>query len=267
MAGVEALSKKRAGLKARVNFYVGKLAPLLPLRGPEATERVAEVTDFLQKLETYVVKFKEAHQVYSEALEEVTAENQMDVVVGQLLEYENAVTETVYTTLENFKLFKARLDLNEAKVAFSEALHTYKGEMSSAESLLQEARSDSMFLSLPANETKMSLSKAFTELVKARTAYRESLEAAKENVVESIAAVEANFPTSGEQFRANFMGMRNKLGSVINGQNEARALRAAAPAPQAQDNSSSASPIKLEKAETVKFSGQPKDFYKFKTRS
>ena len=53
MAGVEALSKKRAGLKARVNFYVGKLAPLLPLRGPEATERVAEVTDFLQKLETY----------------------------------------------------------------------------------------------------------------------------------------------------------------------------------------------------------------------
>ena len=265
MAGVEALSKKRAGLKARVNFYVGKLAPLLPLRGPEATERVAEVTDFLQKLETYVVKFKEAHQVYSEALEEVTAENQMDVVVGQLLEYENAVTETVYTTLENFKLFKARLDLNEAKVAFSEALHTYKGEMSSAESLLQEARSDSMFLSLPANETKLSLSKAYTELVKARTAYRESLEAAKENVVESIAAVEANFPTSGEQFRANYMGMRNKLGSVINGQNEARALRAAAPAPQAQDNSSSASPIKLEKAETVKFSGQPREFSKFKT--
>ena len=269
MAGIADLSKKRAAAKGKVTFFVGKLTPLLPLRGQEARDKANEATDFFKKLEVSLTKFKESHKLYTEALEEVTDGANMDRVVEENMKYEFDVEDTVYNTIEQWKVFKARYQMSAAKTNFTEAINVYRGEFASSRTLVEESQEDSIFLSLPAGDVKVSLSRAFNDLVKQRIAYKEILESAKENIDEFIASAETGFVTSGEKFRSDFMEMRNKLASVVNGQNEVRAQQAAqaqaGAAPQVQGQQQTRCPIKLEKAETVKFSGQPRDFSRFKT--
>ena len=267
---MEALSKKRSAAKGKVTYYINLLAPLLPLRAEEAQSKAVETEDFYRKLLSAIETFKNAHKVYAEALENATDEADMDQVVSVLLKYESDVEQSCYATIEKWKLFHASLKIPPAKSKFNDALNNYKAEFSSATSLCQEAKGavypgDSEFLACPADEAKLTLAKAFFDLVKVRAEFKRVLEDAGENVDESLAAgVEAEFDTGGERFRSGFMSLRNKLAIIVNGQAELRSVRAAGPISSSSGASAMNCPVKLEKAETVKFSGRPRDFVRFR---
>ena len=87
----------------------------------------------------------------------------------------------------------------------------------------------------------------------------------KESIVDVLATVkkvDAKIPF-GVDLNQDHTKARNEATTMVNMQEDLREARAASPPPRAA-STPTATPIKLAKADAISFSGEPRDFPKFK---
>ena len=80
MAPIEELKKKRSSAKRNFTLQVNALDLLLDQKGEDAVKGEQRIRDALQILDTRYKAFKDAHEVYITALEDITEEDDLDTL-------------------------------------------------------------------------------------------------------------------------------------------------------------------------------------------
>lgn len=265
MSALDKLNKDRAVAKGKVTSLVNSLKVHLTKEGAEAQEADIKVDDDLKKLDTAFKAFKAAHVKVCEAVEETeTDEKKIEDLIKTNDAYLNQVKDPVYEIGRMSKKFSARLKLPAVKENLLNEFGSYKLQreelVDNGKKVAKTEGADR--LHIPLAEIRTSFNKAYVSLVKAQSEFKRVCEDLGLTTEAEVKKVDAKIPF-GVDLNQDHTKARNEATTMVNLQEDLREARAASPPPRVA-STSTATPIKLAKADAISFSGEPRDFPKFK---
>ena len=263
MSALDKLIKERASAKGKVTFQVNILKTLLSKEGPDAQKEANKADDAFKKLESNLVKFKAAHLKYCEAAEDNEAGDTIEKLIETNETYLKEVEDAVYEVTHLNKVFTGRLKFPGVKEALQTEAGAYKlqRKMIRENSNKVDKAEPASAIHVPLADIRTTFNKAFVSLVKAQSEFKRVCEdlgldhqAELKNVDEEI--------LFGIELNEDFQTLRTDASSMINKQEELKVRQAAAP--PTNRATATPTPIKLAKADAISFSGEPRDFPRFK---
>ena len=268
-AAEDELKRVRGTAKAQVSKILNKLEEIFKLEGAEATERQKEAEDTWGRLERARDDLKKAHSEYSKAVLNETDDEDLENAISELFDYIDAVDQRVYSILHLSKAFKARLGLEDAKESLKSALAEYNNFQIGSTLDKAEKAKGAEILVFPIEsemETNTKYYQAFraaydslkTKCREANESWDTVLKSATPDLNMDLITQNYNTLNAGAkqllmaQARAREKDSEPKVAPIVNTNTTQKAA------------SVSPAAIKLEKAETISFSGLSRDYARFR---
>ena len=271
MAPIDDLKKKRSAAKKKIILKINDtITPILNLKGQEANENAKELKEAITDLETRFNAFKVAHEAYVNQLEDETDDENIEAVLKKEEDYVNDVNKNYHETLKKVKAFDKEVDVGKAREELKEAFEDFNSvvrEVNDSEVNWKDLlESDDLskdqieqLMNVPAEDMKSSLSSSYETFTKAVTKVRKA-----------CACVEIDHTKVFEEMKIDIskklipeqMNLTKSMRSIIN----LKKLHSPQPSANIAQPAATVCPIKLEKAQSITFSGDARDFATFKRK-
>ena len=271
-AAGDELKRARGNAKAQVTKILNSRERLFKLQGAEAIEKQQEANDTWTRLEKAREDLKKAHSNYSKAFLEGTDVDNLDTAVGELFDYIDPVDKRVYHVLHLSKVFKARLELPAAKETFKEAMEDYNSLQVEKMLTRAEKAKGAEILKFPIQSQMELMTKSYLTLRAAHDSLKNTCLDIKEPFDTVLESINRDFKWS--TITKDYNSLNAGAEELLNSQALAREKENESKVQVRQTSnhdkdpkvvsSGSAAPIKLEKAETIGFTGSARDYARFK---
>ena len=268
---IEDLKKKRSAAKRKVTLQINDITPLLDdLKGTDADENKKVIKEDLVELETRFNAFRLAHNSYVSQLEEETDDKNLDDVLNSEQEYLNLVKKSYHDTLKKVAAFEKEVEVGKAQEELKEAFEDYNNVVSEVKDsevnwkdLLErdDLSKDQIeqLMSVPAEDMKNALLSSYETFTKAVTKVRKACASVEKDHTKVFEDMKIDI---SKKLIPEQMNWTKSMRSIINAQKLY--------SPESKVNVTQAAttkcPIKLEKVQSITFSGDARDFATFKRK-